>query len=348
VGVGVEVVASDLVVESSAGAVVVASVAASIVAVAAVEEVVAGVLVAEICRIASVSVGHVSTVRVVSTLTTFFAGTVTGGMPPVVVVYWHDVDPRPEQAFAHVYPTYVVVGTTVTDPHLQLSARDNAFFEVRARIDGIKTALEGAGQDQFELRRVGGTDGGDDAHRNDVLAQVRRVHADGYVHWLANVYESAQRPVVADTFPPSVYGARYPRKAPMQMLAGYWCFDSWTPVVKDTYEAALLSAECAIRAARAIGPNTPLTYALCRPPGHHASARRFGGYCYLNNAAIAARVLQQQQDNSGDNAPMRVAILDVDYHHGNGTQDIFYEDPSVFYASLHGDPETGGEPFYVG
>ncbi len=81
-------------------------------------------------------------------------------------------------------------------------------------------------------------------------------------------------------------------------------------------------------------------FALCRPPGHHAGADYFGGYCYLNNAAIAARAAQAA-------GRARVAVLDVDYHHGNGTQDIFWDDGSVFYASLHADPATD-YPFYWG
>jgi acetoin utilization deacetylase AcuC-like enzyme len=81
-------------------------------------------------------------------------------------------------------------------------------------------------------------------------------------------------------------------------------------------------------------------YALCRPPGHHAAAAMYGGFCYLNNAAIAAQWLRQQ---CGE----RVAVLDIDYHHGNGTQMIFYADPSVLFCSLHADPNED-YPFYWG
>ena len=98
---------------------------------------------------------------------------------------------------------------------------------------------------------------------------------------------------------------------------------------------------CAVRAARSLSQSR-ITYALCRPPGHHASDLRYGGYCYFNNAAVAVRALQSKCDVK------RVAVVDVDYHHGNGTQDIFYEDPDVLYCSIHADPDHGGEPYFSG
>jgi len=111
------------------------------------------------------------------------------------------------------------------------------------------------------------------------------------------------------------------------------------PIGKHTWEAAMSSAQCAVTGARLLRSGESCVYALCRPPGHHAGPDFFGGYCYLNNAAIAARVLCQ-----GDG---RVAIVDIDYHHGNGTQAVFYEDPEVWYGSLHVDPDID-YPFYAG
>lgn len=121
---------------------------------------------------------------------------------------------------------------------------------------------------------------------------------------------------------------------------GAYSFDASTPIAAGTWESAYWSAQCALTALDRLNDGDRHAFALCRPPGHHAGRDYMGGYCYLNNAAIAAR----QADALGLGP---VAILDVDYHHGNGTQDIFYEDGSVFFASIHADPVTD-YPFYWG
>lgn len=115
---------------------------------------------------------------------------------------------------------------------------------------------------------------------------------------------------------------------------GQYGFDTVTPIAAGTWEAAYGAAQSALSALEAIATGgADRAFALCRPPGHHAGADYFGGYCYLNNAAIAARA-------SAALGLGPVAVLDVDYHHGNGTQDIFYADGSVFFASIHADPRT--------
>ena len=121
---------------------------------------------------------------------------------------------------------------------------------------------------------------------------------------------------------------------------GLYSFDAGSPFTSGTWVAARAGAECALSAADQIAQGARAAFALSRPPGHHAGADFFGGYCFLNNAALAAQHLR----NSGLE---RVAILDVDYHHGNGTQAIFYDRPDVFFASLHGDPRTE-YPFFLG
>jgi len=122
--------------------------------------------------------------------------------------------------------------------------------------------------------------------------------------------------------------------------SGYWCFDTATPIVAGTYEAARAAADVALTAAEAVLGGAAAVYGLCRPPGHHAASAMLGGYCYFNNAAIAAAWLATQ--GSGP-----VGILDVDFHHGNGTQQIFYARPDVAYASLHADPR-GTYPYFSG
>jgi acetoin utilization deacetylase AcuC-like enzyme len=110
---------------------------------------------------------------------------------------------------------------------------------------------------------------------------------------------------------------------------GWFCFDTATPLVAGSFAAAAAAADVALTAADLVAGGARAAYALCRPPGHHAGPGYYGGFCLLNNAAIAARWLARLG---------RVAIVDVDFHHGNGTQDIFWEDPEVLYVSLHGDP----------
>lgn len=121
---------------------------------------------------------------------------------------------------------------------------------------------------------------------------------------------------------------------------GRYSFDAATPIAEGTWEASYWSAQTALTALAAIlDGEAEAGFALCRPPGHHSGRDYCGGYCYLNNAAIAA----EQARRSG----RRVAILDVDYHHGNGTQDIFYEDPDMLFVSIHADPATD-YPFFWG
>jgi acetoin utilization deacetylase AcuC-like enzyme len=121
---------------------------------------------------------------------------------------------------------------------------------------------------------------------------------------------------------------------------GYWCFDTMTAIVEGTYPAARAAVDVALTTARLVADGEPLAYGLCRPPGHHAARAMFGGYCYLNNAAVAAEWLVRR---TGE----RIAILDLDVHHGNGTQQIFYEREDVLYVSLHADPATTF-PYFAG
>jgi acetoin utilization deacetylase AcuC-like enzyme len=121
---------------------------------------------------------------------------------------------------------------------------------------------------------------------------------------------------------------------------GLFSFDAGSPLTSGTWVAARAGADCALSAAQAVAQGDRAAFALSRPPGHHAGADFFGGYCFLNNAALAAQHLR-------DAGMERVAVLDVDYHHGNGTQAVFYDRPDVFFASLHGDPRTE-YPFFLG
>ncbi|MES2753343.1 MAG: histone deacetylase family protein [Pseudomonadota bacterium] len=121
---------------------------------------------------------------------------------------------------------------------------------------------------------------------------------------------------------------------------GRYSFDATTPLTADSWSASYWSAQTALAATHAVLAGERAAFALCRPPGHHAGADYCGGYCHLNTAAIAAQAAR-------DAGCARVAILDIDYHHGNGTQDIFWERGDVFYASVHADPATD-YPFFWG
>ncbi len=142
-------------------------------------------------------------------------------------------------------------------------------------------------------------------------------------------------PVLPDVF--ALRGLNRRPKDPVRQ-AGWYCFDPQTPILPGTWEAALDAAACAVTGADLILDGERAVYSLCRPPGHHAGRDYYGGYCYLNNAAAAALRLLKRG---------RPAILDIDYHHGNGTQDIFYESGDVFFLSLHADP-NGSYPCYSG
>jgi acetoin utilization deacetylase AcuC-like enzyme len=122
---------------------------------------------------------------------------------------------------------------------------------------------------------------------------------------------------------------------------GAFCFDTATPIVAGTAAAARAAVDVALSAARRVADGELLAYGLCRPPGHHAARGMLGGYCFFNNAAIVAEWLRREAGYA------RVAILDVDYHHGNGTQQIFWERGDVLYVSLHADPARA-YPYFSG
>ena len=181
-------------------------------------------------------------------------------------------------------------------------------------------------------------------------APITAVHDADLVDLLEHVWTDAlaaghdgRRPLIPDTFATEAFSAGHELAGKplsrFDRLGGY-CFDTATPIVEGTYAAARAAVDVALTAARRVLEGAPLAYGLCRPPGHHAGTRLFGGYCYFNNAAIVAQSLV-------DGGAARVAILDIDYHHGNGTQQIFWERGDVLYVSLHGDP-SGAYPYFSG
>jgi acetoin utilization deacetylase AcuC-like enzyme len=157
---------------------------------------------------------------------------------------------------------------------------------------------------------------------------IRAVHAGDLVEYLKKACAAVEpgKSVYPYVFPIR-NAARPPKELPLR--AGYYCIDTFTPIHRNVWPAAVGAVDCALTAAQALLDGYRLAYALVRPPGHHAERRSFGGFCYFNSNAAAAHYLSQYG---------RVAVLDVDYHHGNGTQDIFYERNDVLTVSLHGHP----------
>lgn len=177
---------------------------------------------------------------------------------------------------------------------------------------------------------------------NHGLGPIAAVHTPEYVDFLQHIYvrwrriEGASEEVIPNIHPLARDGA-YPASAVGQ--AGYHMADTACPISAETWDSACWSAWSAVEAADAVLGGERSAYALCRPPGHHAFADVAGGFCFLNNSAIAAQRLRGQAS--------RVAILDVDLHHGNGTQGIFYSRPDVLTVSIHADP-VRFYPFFWG
>jgi acetoin utilization deacetylase AcuC-like enzyme len=177
-------------------------------------------------------------------------------------------------------------------------------------------------------------------HDAALFEVVERAWTDG----LAAGDLDGSRPLIPDTFKLAAYVGEMElagQPASAHRRLGGMCFDTATPIVAGTAEAARRAVDVALTAAARVVDGAPLAYGLCRPPGHHAARGMLGGYCFFNNAAIVAEWLRREGGFA------RVAILDVDYHHGNGTQQIFWERGDVLYVSLHGDPARA-YPYFSG
>lgn len=190
-----------------------------------------------------------------------------------------------------------------------------------------------------------------ESHDAGYIEHLRSVHS----RWVAGGIIKEDESVLPECF--HVSGLSKHLGPPTDLFArpGYYAFDLSTGIGKDTWASALASANLAVEAARAtIVPESPNTtphrdvLALCRPPGHHCTTKLAGGYCYLNNAVITVQALRHYATLPGHSEfaqPLKIAIMDLDFHHGNGTQSYFYGDPCVLYVSIHGEHEY---PYYTG
>ena len=207
-------------------------------------------------------------------------------------------------------------------------------FETPARATLVREALLARGH---ELREP----------THDAAPLLARVHAPRYLAFLESAWGQwlALDPDHASEQPfPAVWPVRTLRSdvEPADFVArlGLYSMDNETPMSEGTWAAARAAADAAASAAALVSSGARAAFCATRPPGHHAGRDFMGGYCFLNNAAIAAEAFRERGCE-------RVAILDVDYHHGNGTQSLFYRRPDVLFASVHGDPVTE-YPFFLG
>ena len=175
------------------------------------------------------------------------------------------------------------------------------------------------------------------------LALVEQVHTPAFIRFLSQAWDGWQAEGFEGEAIPTVFPARRMQQREPDYIdgkLGYYAMAVETAITSGTWEAAQSSAAVAQTTQELISDGAKTAFALCRPPGHHAGADLYGGYCFLTNAAIAAQgFLNQGAD--------RVAVLDVDFHHGNGTQDIFYQRDDVLFLSLHGAPEDAF-PHFLG
>ena len=209
-------------------------------------------------------------------------------------------------------------------------------FETPERMERILTALRADGRYEILPPEDFGLDPIRAVHDPAYLDFLRTAFAE----WLAEPTDYERTALLPATFPLPGPRGHVPRS--LLGRAGTYMSDLSAPIVAGTYPAALASAHCALSGAKfiaeATSPGRHSAFALCRPPGHHAGRANCAGYCYLNNAAIAAHWLTQFGT---------VAVLDIDYHAGNGTQDIFYERADVLTISIHADPDFE-YPYYAG
>jgi len=217
------------------------------------------------------------------------------------------------------------IGLVVTDQHEIHHVNDRGYVEAPVRIKAILQALQPTGA--FDLVPP--------ARFSDKY--IAAVHDRGYLSYFKQACLHLQQGV---PLYPYVFPIRNRARPPVELpiRAGYYCIDTFTPISSHAYVSARRAVECALTAAREIISGRRIAYALVRPPGHHAERGFFGGFCYFNNAAIAAQYLSKFGN---------VAILDIDYHHGNGQQDIFYRRRDILTISIHGHPRFA-YPYFSG
>lgn len=213
---------------------------------------------------------------------------------------------------------------TTGDAHQIHHLREKGYVERPVRVNFLLKGLEG-----FELK----------THKMKHFGQkhILEVHHSSLFEFLKKAQTELEP---GQLVYPNVFPIRKPDRIPKnwEMQAGYYCIDSFTPVTANSYKAARQAVDSALTGAECLLKGSENVFVLCRPPGHHAESRVFGGFCYFNNAAIAANYLSKKG---------KVAFIDLDYHHGNGSQEIFYKRKDVYFISIHGHPRLS-YPYFSG
>jgi acetoin utilization deacetylase AcuC-like enzyme len=215
---------------------------------------------------------------------------------------------------------------------------------------GLQPPFEHPGRAD-EIRRVLDADGGFTIIEPSSFGRgpIDAVHDPGLASFLERAWREYQvrHPGTHDVVPDVFAVAKlvdgigdFPATSPVDLELGRWCYETTTPITEGTYDAARAAVDIALSAGAAVLDGARAAYGLCRPPGHHAPTGLYGGYCFFNNAAILANHLVVATGS-------KVSVLDVDFHHGNGTQQIFYRRDDVQYVSLHGDPRRA-YPYITG
>ena len=217
------------------------------------------------------------------------------------------------------------IALIVNEEHQIHHVKERGYVEAPVRISAITREL-----DKTELFETV-------APRSFGIGHIEQVHKPAFVNFLRNA--CANVPAGKSVYPyvfPMRNRARPPKELPLR--AGYYCIDTFTPLNASAYKAARRSVDCALTGAESLLDGNRVAYALVRPPGHHAEYETFGGFCYFNSSAIAANHLSRHG---------RVVLLDIDYHHSNGAQDIFYRRSDVLTISIHGHPRRT-YPYFSG
>ncbi|MCB9228498.1 MAG: histone deacetylase family protein [Deltaproteobacteria bacterium] len=227
---------------------------------------------------------------------------------------------KPPQAKSWSVIDLVDVGDTHQIHHLH----EKGYVERPARIAALKKGLEGFSVQIHKTKKF-------------PVKHIYEVHSKEMVHYIEHASKALSAGAILY---PTVFPLRRPERQPKtwDMKAGYFCIDTFTPLTSNVFAAAMQSAWGALTGADLLLHGSAIVYSLCRPPGHHAERTVYGGFCYLNNAAIAAQYLSKHG---------RIAFLDIDYHHGNGSQEIFYKRSDIYFISIHGHPSQA-YPYFSG
>jgi acetoin utilization deacetylase AcuC-like enzyme/GNAT superfamily N-acetyltransferase len=262
--------------------------------------------------------GHLCPKEYIDRVVESFRGETLQLRPPKYVKKQTPIPPRPRPADAQI-------ALVVNDKHNIHHVHERGYVESPVRISAILSEIQPTGLFRLIQPKV------------FAESHIRKVHDGRFVDYLKKTCEGLPE---GKSLYPYVFPIRNETRPPKDraVCAGYYCIDTFTPLNRNAWLAAKRAVDCALTAADAVLGGQRVAYALVRPPGHHAERACFGGFCYFNTAAIAAQYFV---------AYGKVAVLDIDYHHGNGTQEIFYQRDDVLTLSIHGHPRFA-YPYFSG